>query len=52
VKPEYLLENDQRLLSKFGIDTAYPLQIDLHMKELVRIDDLYHDKSTFVKTLQ
>lgn len=27
------------------------VNIDLHMKELVRVDDLYKDKTTFVKSL-
>jgi hypothetical protein len=34
-----------------GIRTDIDLLIDVEMKELVRVDDLYKDGSTFYKTL-
>jgi hypothetical protein len=52
IKPEYLLNRDPQYISDFGIDTEKLLYLDLHMKELVRVDDLFKDGTTFYKTLK
>lgn len=55
VKPAYLIERDQDMIEKYGIDVsegAKDIHIDLNMRVLVRVDDLYRDKTTFYKTLR
>ena len=52
VQPYYLKENDPEFIEKFGFDLTKVLLIDINMKVLVRIDDLYKDTTTFVKTLE
>lgn len=49
--PSYFIENDPLFIERLGINTNYMVNIDLHMKELVRVDDLYKDGTTFVKSL-
>lgn len=40
------------MIEKLHIDTEKPLKIDIIMNDLVRVDDLYKDKTTFFKTLR
>jgi len=52
VKSQYLIENDQELIQKYDILTDRVLYVSLDMKELVRVEDLYKDQTTFYKTLK
>ena len=53
VNPQYLTDRDPGYLQKFPqILFDRSLRIDCTMKGLVRIEDLYKDRTTFYKTLK
>lgn len=51
VKPVYFLKLDKEYVDQHGIKEDQYLIFDINMKELVRVDDLYKDQTTFFKTL-
>lgn len=51
VRPEYFLERDPEYIAEKGILNDRYLFFEIDMKELVRVDDLYKDGTTFYKTL-
>lgn len=51
VKPEYLQLRDPLFVTDFGVDMSRDLLMDITMKHLVRVDDVYKDQSTFSKTI-
>ena len=53
IKPEYYKENDKQIIEKFRVNTEEDLFIDIEMKQLIRVEDVYKDGgSTLHKTLQ
>ena len=51
VLPEYFLEKDQEFVLNYGVQRDRNLYFDIEMLELVRVDDVYKDQTTFYKTL-
>ena len=41
-------ENDPDMVVKYQMDLDKAIFVDLNMKKLQRVDDLYNDKTTFV----
>ena len=52
IKPSYLQQIDPSLIQQYNIDLNSPIYIDVFLKDLTRIDDIYKDGTTFHKTLQ
>ena len=51
VRPEYFMAKDPEYVEKNGLMTDRSLYFDIEMKNLVRVDDVYKDRTTFYKTL-
>jgi hypothetical protein len=51
VRPEYFTTKDEEFVKSFNILCDRYLIFDIEMKKLVRVDDIYKDKTTFYKTL-
>jgi hypoxanthine-guanine phosphoribosyltransferase len=52
VRPECYVSYDQAIISKFNVDTKRDLYLDIEMKSLVRVEDVYKDGTTLTKTLK
>ena len=52
VRPEYFLEKDAEKVAEHGILKDRVLIIDIDMKSLIRVDDVYRDLTTFHKTIK
>ena len=52
VKPGYLREKDQLMIEKYRVDLVRDLYIDIEMKYLMRVEDVYKDGTTLHKTLK
>lgn len=52
VKPEFFTSRDPEFVEEYKINTDHNLLFEINMKELVRVDDLYKDGTTFYKTLK
>ena len=52
VKPGYLRDKDPQIIEKYGLDLERDLYIDVEMKYLMRVEDVYKDGTTLHKTLK
>jgi hypothetical protein len=52
IKPDYLRDRDPQIIEKYGIDLERDLYIEVEMKYLMRVEDVYKDGTTLHKTLK
>ena len=54
IKPEYVTKHDPEFIEKFKdtFNPELPLQMDINLNKLVRVEDLYRDKKVIYKTIR